>query len=100
MKYSLGFHPATRKDLRRIAVNARDKILFAILPELSANPFKGIPLSGPLRGFYKYRVFLFVVWYRIVYKIYTKQRECHWSSRRILPASSAAHEKIIYYRET
>ena len=75
MSFYLRSHPAVRKDLRRIAPPARDEIIFSILPKLEENPFLGTNLTGSLRGYWKYRVFLFGVWYRIGYTIDTKRRE-------------------------
>ena len=75
MNYWLSFHPAVKKDLRRVDIKAREQIISFILPQLVDDPFQGLPLAGPLRGIWKYRVFISSVWYRIAYTINTKQKE-------------------------
>ncbi len=75
MIYRLKSHPAVKKDLRHIAPDARDEILNKVLSKLEENPFLGMPLTGPLRGYWKYRVFLLRVWYRIGYSIDTEHHE-------------------------
>ncbi len=46
-----------------------------VLPQLAADPLQGTPLTGPLRGYWKHRVFLFGVWYRVAYVMDTQRRE-------------------------
>ena len=46
-----------------------------MLPQLAADPFQGVPLTGPLRGYWKYRVFLFGVWYRVAYTLDARMKE-------------------------
>lgn len=75
MKYLLRFHPAVRKDLRNVDPKARSIIISTTLPNFIADPFQGTPLSGPLRGYWKHRVFVLSVWYRIAYEIDIKLRE-------------------------
>ena len=53
--------------------NAVKEIVDAIIPALAHDPHSGTPLRGPLRGYWKYRVALLGVWYRIVYTINTKE---------------------------
>ncbi|MEK7501284.1 MAG: type II toxin-antitoxin system RelE/ParE family toxin [Patescibacteria group bacterium] len=51
----LNFHPAVRKDLRRLPKEARVFILNMVLPQIAADPYAGEQLHGPLKGFWKYR---------------------------------------------
>ena len=44
-------------------------------PQLAADPFQGVPLTGPLRGYWKYRVFLCGVQYRVAYVIDVRKKE-------------------------
>jgi len=75
VSYLTQFHPAVRKDLRRINPRAREDILLSVLPELQKDPYIGTLLTGPLRGIYKYRIFISGVWYRIAYSIDSECRE-------------------------
>lgn len=75
MTFGIRSHPAVKKDLRRIDPRAREQVTSSILPKLSNDPFQGVPLVGPLRGIWKYRVFILGVWYRIAYLVDTQQKE-------------------------
>lgn len=55
MLWRLRFHPAVRKDLRRLPQAEARFIVSELLPRLGVNPFGGEPLHGPLRDFWKYR---------------------------------------------
>lgn len=54
MFWSIHFHPAVKKDLRRLPREARDFIIREVLPSLVRDPYCGEPLHGPLKGFWKY----------------------------------------------
>ena len=69
MSYALRFHPAVRKDLKKITRQARDHLTDVIFPLIGGDPHVGTRLTGPLRGMWKYRVIFFGVWYRIAYRI-------------------------------
>lgn len=75
MSYTLLFHPAVRKDLRRLNPQARKMIVSEVLPSLAANPLKGIRLTGFLKKIWKYRVAFFGVWYRIAYQVDFSRKE-------------------------
>ena len=71
MSWSLRFHPAVRKDLRRLSPEARNFILSTMLPLIAADPHRGETLHGPLRGFWKYRSGE----YRIAYELDATRHE-------------------------
>ena len=56
MDWKLRAHPAVRKDLRRLSPERRNLILDTALSAIAANPFRGEPLHGPLKGFWKFRI--------------------------------------------
>lgn len=64
-------HPAVRKDLRRLSKNVHFFILNKVLPNIAENPYRGTPLHGPLKGYWK----LQTGEYRISYLIDNKLRE-------------------------
>ncbi len=56
MSWTLRFHPATRKDIRRLSQERRDFILNNVLPKISTDPHQnGSPLHGPLKGLWKHQ---------------------------------------------
>jgi len=65
MKWEVKFEKKAQKELDRIPIQYKKKIL-AILPIIADNPFVGKKLEGELTGLYSYRVWP----YRIIYKIY------------------------------
>ncbi len=71
MPWGLYFHPAAKKDLRRLPAAVRDFIIQKIFPLLTGNPYVGKPLHGPLKGLWKY------VYgeYRIAFLVDTKRKE-------------------------
>ena len=75
MNYAVTFHPALRKDLKRIAPKAREEIISRIIPQLAINPFIGVRLVGPLRDYWKQRIFISGVWYRMAYALDVSKRE-------------------------
>lgn len=56
MAWVLRLHPAVKKDLRRLPIERRNFILDTMLPAIAANPFRGKPLHGPLKGFWKHQI--------------------------------------------
>lgn len=74
MSYRLEVHKAVRKDLKKTSPQAAKEIVNKVLPKITENPFIGLPLVGPLKGYFKF-VFAFEgVNYRIVYQIYHQQK--------------------------
>lgn len=71
MAWALRFHPAVRKDLRRLPKEARNFIPTNVLPMLGRNPYGGEPLHGPLKGFWKYQSGE----YRVAYAVDEKRHE-------------------------
>jgi len=72
--YSLYILKAVRKDLKRLSKQATVRIVNFCLPQLAKSPCPGTPLSGDLKGYWKY-VFKFKgVSYRIAYQIYEKEK--------------------------
>lgn len=69
--WRFNFHPAVRKDLRRLSKEARRFILDSVLPKITTNPYGGESLHGPLKGFWKYRGGE----YRIAYSCDEKRHE-------------------------
>lgn len=67
MKWEIKLEPKAKKDLNKIPLKHRKRIL-AALSEITINPFSGKKLSGKLDGIYSYRVWP----YRIIYKTYKK----------------------------
>lgn len=56
MPWTLRFHPAIKKDLRRLSNERRNFILHEALLSLSQDPYRGEPLHGPLRGLRRYTI--------------------------------------------
>jgi len=50
-------------------------VAYEDFPSLAEEPARGIPLTGPVRGFWKYRAFLSDVSYRIGYLVNNTHRE-------------------------
>lgn len=72
--YRLETLRAVRKDLKRLSKTAAYRIVHFCLPQLAKNPRMGIPLSGNLKGCWKY-VFRFEgVSYRIAYQIFDEDK--------------------------
>jgi len=72
--YKVHILKAVRKDLKKLSKQAAARIVNSCLPQLSKDPYLGVPLSGNLKGYRKY-VFKFQnVSYRIVYRIYKKEK--------------------------
>lgn len=71
MPWIISFHPAVRKDLRRLSKEAADFILNDAALSLAENPYCGDMLHGPLRGVWKLRSGE----YRVAYCIDEKRHE-------------------------
>lgn len=71
MVWILRFHPAVKKDLRRLSYEARNFIIHNSFPELAANPYQGEQLHGPLKRFWK----VYSGGYRIAYSIDNTRKE-------------------------
>jgi addiction module RelE/StbE family toxin len=61
------YHPAVKKDLRKIDRDAREKIKDVWLPRLLSEPHEGKELTGPLSGIRSYHFKVGKVQYRIAY---------------------------------
>ncbi len=61
------YHPAVKKDLRKIDRDAREKIKDVWLPKLLSEPHEGKELTGPLSGIRSYHFKAGKVQYRIAY---------------------------------
>ncbi len=61
------YHPAVKKDLRKIDRNAREKIKNVWLPKILSEPHEGKELTGPLSGIRSYHLKVGKVQYRIAY---------------------------------
>lgn len=61
------YHPAVKKDLRKIDRDAREKIKDVWLPKLLSEPHEGKELTGPLSGIRSYHFKVGKVQYRIAY---------------------------------
>lgn len=74
MSYKLEAHNAVRKDLKKISPQATREIVNKVLPKITENPFIGLPLVGPLKGYFKFVFHFEGVSYRIIYQIYSQQK--------------------------
>jgi len=61
------YHPAVKKDLRKIDRDAREKIKNVWLPKLLSEPHEGKELTGSLSGIRSYHFKVGKVQYRIAY---------------------------------
>jgi len=61
------YHPAVKKDLRKIDRGARERIKNVWLPKLLSEPHEGKELTGPLSGIRSYNFKIGKVQYRIAY---------------------------------
>lgn len=72
--YRLVFHPAIRKDLRKLPKQAATHLVDAVFPEVARAPFEGTPLHGELRGIWKWVAHYGGVSYRVVYEADTNDK--------------------------
>ena len=63
-----------RRDLRKLLKPAAAQIVNFCLPQLSKNPYLGVPLSGNLKGYWKYVFRLKGVSYRVAYQISEQEK--------------------------
>lgn len=63
------YHPAVKKDLKKIDKSAKDDIKEIWTPKLLSKPFEGEELTGPLAGIRSYHFSIERVQYRIAYSI-------------------------------
>ena len=72
--YQLHTLKVVRKDLKKLSKQVAARIVNFYLPQLIKNPHIGIPLSGDLRGYWKYVVKFQGVSYRAAYRISEKEK--------------------------
>jgi addiction module RelE/StbE family toxin len=63
------YHPAVKKDLKKIDKSTKDDIKEIWIPKLLSKPFEGEELTGPLAGIRSYHFSVGRVQYRIAYSI-------------------------------
>lgn len=73
-KFRLEAHSAVKKDLKKISPMAAKEIVNKIFSAIVDNPFAGIQLAGPLKGYFKFVFHFQGVSYRIIYQIYIKEK--------------------------
>ena len=69
MIYREQYHPAVKKDLRKIDSGVREKIRNEWIPKLLSEPQGGKELAGPLAGIHSYHFKVGKTHYRIAYLI-------------------------------
>lgn len=72
--FKLKARKAVKKDLKKIPPQAAKEIVNKVLPNIAENPLIGLPLVGPLKGYFKFVFSFGGVSYRIVYQIYHQQK--------------------------
>jgi addiction module RelE/StbE family toxin len=63
------YHPAVKKDLRKIDAGVREKIKNEWIPKLLSEPQEGKELTGPLTGIHSFHFKVGKMHYRIAYVI-------------------------------
>jgi len=63
------YHPAVKKDLRKIDAGVREKIKNEWIPKLLSEPQEGKELTDPLAGIHSYHFKVGKMHYRIAYVI-------------------------------
>lgn len=71
--YGVVLSSAVKKDIKKLPSQA-EKTVVAFILRLTENPWLGEPLKGVLRGYYKCRLSVQGVNYRIVYTIDKKRQ--------------------------
>ena len=66
------YHPAVKKDLRKIDKAVREKIKKVWIPKLLSEPDEGKELTGPLSGIRSYHFKAGKVQYRVAYMLEKK----------------------------
>jgi addiction module RelE/StbE family toxin len=67
--YREKYHPAVKKDLRKIDFGVREKIRKEWIPKLLSEPQDGKELTGPLTGIHSYHFTIGKMQYRIAYLV-------------------------------
>lgn len=73
-QFALEAHRAVRRDLRKISAKTAKEIVNEALPKIAQSPFVGIPLTGDLKGYFKFVFRSKSVSYRIIYQIDEKRK--------------------------
>jgi addiction module RelE/StbE family toxin len=63
------YHPAVKKDLKKLDKSVRNDVKKTWIPKLLSKPFAGEELTGPLAGIRSYHFSVGRVQYRIAYSI-------------------------------
>ena len=63
------YHPAVKKDLKKIDIQTRKEIQDEWLPILLQYPYQGQVLAGPLQGLRSFHLKVKTIDYRIAYSI-------------------------------
>ncbi|MEK7113158.1 MAG: type II toxin-antitoxin system RelE/ParE family toxin [Patescibacteria group bacterium] len=82
--YKVIIAPRAKKQLKSIAKETHRNAIANAIEDLKENPFMGKKLTRDLEGRYSYRVGV----YRIIYKIYEKEK--------IVEVVTAGHRSSIY----
>ena len=61
--------------MKRVSPRAKRELADSIFPAIARDPYRGTPLTGPLRDYWKYRVSIGGVSYRVGYVINTNLNE-------------------------
>jgi mRNA-degrading endonuclease RelE of RelBE toxin-antitoxin system len=73
-QFRLEAHKAVRHDLKKIPPQAVREIVNKVFLKIVQNPFVGISLVGPLRGYFKFVFHFGGVSYRIIYQVHPQQK--------------------------
>jgi len=74
LQFNLEAHKAVKKDLKKLSSLAAKEIVNSVFPKICQNPFIGISLTGPLKGYFKFVSHFRGVSYRIIYQIYFQEK--------------------------
>ncbi len=69
MVYKDQYHPAVKKDLKKIDAMLRERLKNELIPKLLSDPQDGDKLTGPLKGIRSYHFAEGKTQYRIAYLI-------------------------------
>ncbi|TSC72113.1 MAG: hypothetical protein G01um101438_741 [Parcubacteria group bacterium Gr01-1014_38] len=72
--FRLLFHPAIRRDLRKLPKQTAIYLVQEVFPAIAEDPFRGVRLSGELKDLWKVVAHHGGVSYRIVYEPDTRAR--------------------------
>lgn len=73
--FSIFFHPAIRKDLKKVHPATRIYFTDEIVPKLAADPSASVRLTGLFRDLQKYEFHHQGVSYRVIYKTDFNKKE-------------------------